>query len=65
MIRVNDESTDHRPGMTVAELLHAQGMDPAIVAVWMDDDLIARDRYDRTLIPDGADVQIVLLASGG
>ena len=65
MIRVNDESVDCKPGMTVADLLKMQGKEPAIAAVWMDDKLIARDRYESTPVPDGANVQIVLMASGG
>jgi len=65
MIRVNDANAVYEPGMTVADLLEAEGMDPAIAAVWMNDELVPRDRHQTTVIPDEASIQIVLLASGG
>lgn len=65
MIRVNDENTDCQAGMSVADLLKKQGMESAMVAVWMDDRIIPRSQYEETLIHGDASIQIVLIASGG
>jgi thiamine biosynthesis protein ThiS len=65
MICVNDEPADYEPGLTVARLLVRQGYAVAMVAVWINDDLVARGAYDRTPVPDQTDVRIVLMAPGG
>jgi len=65
MIRVNDESADHGFGMTVASLLRERGYEKAMVAVWIDDEIVRRDAYETTPVQDGADIKIVLMAAGG
>ena len=65
MIRVNDEQADHYSGMTVAALLRDRGYATAMVAVWIDGEMVPRGLYDTTPVPDGADVEIVLMAAGG
>ena len=65
MIRVNDEPADYHPGMTVAELLRERGYATAMVAVWIDDEIVPRGAYDTTVVRDGADIKIVLMAAGG
>ena len=65
MIRVNDEPADHRFGMTVAALLRERGYANAMVAVWIDDEIVPRNAYEATPVRDGADVKIVLMAAGG
>jgi len=65
MIRVNDEPADHYFGMTVATLLRDRGEAAAMVAVWIDDEMVPRAAYESTAVRDGADVKIVLMAAGG
>lgn len=65
MILVNDEPAGHVSGMTVAGLLRDRGYATAMVAVWIDDEIVPRDAYEATPVRDGADVKIVLMAAGG
>jgi thiamine biosynthesis protein ThiS len=65
MISVNDEPADHSFGMTVATLVRDRGYAAAMVAVWIDDEIVRRDAYETTPVQDGADVKIVLMAAGG
>ena len=65
MISVNDERVEHQPGLTVRRLLDDRGFGAAMVAVWIGDEMVARDRYDTTEVPDGSDVKIVLMIAGG
>jgi sulfur carrier protein len=65
MIRVNDEPADLSPDMTVAKLLLERGYATAMVAVWIDDEIVPRGAYDTTVVRDGTDIKIVLMAAGG
>jgi thiamine biosynthesis protein ThiS len=65
MIRVNDEQADHYFGMTVAALLRDRGYETVMAAVWINDEIVRRDAYEVTPVPDGSDVKIVLMAAGG
>ena len=54
------------PGsVTVSELLERLEIDPRIVAVEVSRVVVKRDRYSRTVIPDGAEVEIVTFVGGG
>jgi len=65
MITVNGESMKHRPGMTVRQLLVEKSFVFPLLVVRIDGELVARDAYDRTPVPDGAQVQVLHLMSGG
>jgi sulfur carrier protein len=65
VIRVNDEPADHYVGMTVASVLRDRGYATAMVAVWIDDEMVPRTAYETTPVHDGAVVEIVLMAAGG
>ena len=65
MIQVNDEPLDFEPGITVADVLKKRGFVSRMLAVWVDGDLVPRDGYEMTAIPDGASVTIVLMIAGG
>jgi len=65
MIRVNDEPADYDPGMTVAEVLRKCGYATAMVAVWIDDEIVPRGAHDTAIVRDGADIKIVLMVAGG
>ena len=65
MIRVNDQELDYEPGLTVRRLLEREGLASSMVALWIGDQMVRRAEYDATLVPDEADVKIVLMAAGG
>jgi len=65
MISVNDKPVEPEPDLTVRKLLDLGGYGAAMVAVWIDDDLVPRKEYCSRLVPDGSDVRIVLMIAGG
>ncbi|MGI5862822.1 MAG: sulfur carrier protein ThiS [Myxococcales bacterium] len=65
MITVNGESIEHRPGMTVRDVLKAKSFLFPLIVVKVDGELVGRDRYETHVVPDGADVQVIHLMSGG
>ena len=65
MILVNDEPVEHQFGMTVAALLRDRAYATAMVAVWIDGQIVPRNAYETTLVNDGVTVEIVLMAAGG
>ena len=65
MITVNGDPLEHAPGMTVRSLLKAKGFVFPLIIVRIDGELVAREAFDQTPVPDGADVQVLHLMSGG
>lgn len=65
MITVNGDPLQHTPGMTVRDLLKAKGFVFPLLIVKIDGELVSRDAFDQTKVPDGADVQVLHLMSGG
>lgn len=65
MITVNGEAMKHTAGMTVRDVLKARNFVFPLLVVRVNGTLVARDDFDRTPVPDGADVQVVHLMSGG
>ena len=65
MIQVNGEPLDHRPGMTVHDVLQARRFLFPLVIVRIDGRVIPRSEYATTEVPDGAVVEVVHLMSGG
>jgi thiamine biosynthesis protein ThiS len=65
MIRVNDDAVEWHEGMTVREALVARNYRFPLLIVTIGDRLVPRDAYDTTAVPDGADVRVVHLMSGG
>jgi sulfur carrier protein len=65
MITVNGQASKHRPGMTVRQLLEEKSFVFPLLVVRIDGELVARDAYDKTPVPDGAEVQVLHLMSGG
>lgn len=64
-IILNGDSHDLPGPVTVLELLEGLAIDPRIVAVEVDRIVVKRDRYSRTVIADGAEVEIVTFVGGG
>ena len=65
MVTVNGEPLDHRPGMTVQDILDARNYIFRMLAVSVDGQIVARKDYKTTRVPDGADVQVIHMISGG
>lgn len=65
MITVNTEPMAWREGMTIADILKLRNYIFRMIAVTVNGDLIKRGTYDKTVVPDGADVQVIHMISGG
>ena len=65
MIRVNDDPLDWHAGMTVADVLTARNFKFPMLIISIDGTFVAKADYRTTVIPDGADVKVVHLISGG
>jgi sulfur carrier protein len=65
MITVNGETMEWRDGMTVADILKIRNYIFRMIAVQVNGELVKRVAYDKTVVPDGADVQVIHMISGG
>jgi thiamine biosynthesis protein ThiS len=65
MITVNGEKVEWHDGMTVRALLQACKYVFPLLIVTIDDTLVQRRDYETTPVPDGANVRVVHLMSGG
>lgn len=65
MITVNGEAMDWRSGMTIADILKIRNYIFRMIAVQVDGELVPRRTYDKAVVPDGADVQVIHMISGG
>ncbi len=65
MIRVNGDPLAWREGMTVHDILAAKNYKFPLLIVTVDDAHVARPDYATTSVPDGAEVKVVHLMSGG
>ncbi len=64
-ILLNGDPHELPAPLTVLQLLDRLGIDPRIVAVEVDRVVVKRERYSGTVIPDGAEVEIVTFVGGG
>lgn len=65
MITVNGEPLDWQPGMTVADVLKIRNYIFRMLVVQVDGELVKRGTYDKAKIPDGANVEVIHMISGG
>jgi len=65
MITVNGDPLDHTPGMTVTDILRIKNFIFRMLVVQVNGKVIKRPDYAATTVPDGADVQVIHLISGG
>ncbi len=65
MITVNGEGLEWRQGMTIADILRARNYIFRMIAVQVNGELVKRMSYDKVVVPDGADVQVIHMMSGG
>jgi sulfur carrier protein len=64
-VRVNGETHQLTDGTTLADLVARFELSPKRIAVEVNKNLVPRDTYDRTVIKDGDNVEIVTLVGGG
>jgi sulfur carrier protein len=64
-VTVNGTEREVPDGATVTELLAALGVPPKGVAVAVDGVVVARTDHERTVVPDGADVEVLTAVQGG
>jgi sulfur carrier protein len=65
MITVNTDPLPWHSGMTVAEILKIRNFIFRMIAVQVNGELVRRGTYDTAVVPDGADVQVIHMISGG
>lgn len=65
MITVNGDPLDWTPGMTVRDVLRARNYKFPLLIIKVDEVLVPPKAYDDTPVPDGAEVSVLHLISGG
>lgn len=65
MIRVNGEESDWREGMTIADLLREVNGPGRCAVVRINTKYVSRPHFEKTVIPDGSDVFLLPMISGG
>jgi thiamine biosynthesis protein ThiS len=66
MIRVNERlDVAWQTGMTVRDLLRACKFTFPLINVTVNGALVKREEYDAFVLPDGADVRVIHLITGG
>jgi thiamine biosynthesis protein ThiS len=64
-VKVNGEPRTLDQPVTVLALLQQLEIDPRVVAVEHNRVVVKRARYDKTVIDEGAEVEIVAFVGGG
>jgi thiamine biosynthesis protein ThiS len=65
MIQVNGDPLAWTDGMTVRDVLTLKRYTFPMLVITVNDSVVERRAYDTTVIPDGANVRVVHLMSGG
>jgi len=65
MIRVGDQTFPWYEGMTIADLLRDIGETHPYPVVRINTRYVSRPNFDRTPIPDEADVYLIPMIAGG
>ena len=66
MVKVNGEfDLEWEEGMTVRRLLEKMKFTFPMLVVSINGQIVLRDDWDTTLVPDGADVKVLHMVAGG
>jgi thiamine biosynthesis protein ThiS len=65
MIRVGGKEHPWREGMTVADLLKELNDPYSYAVVRIDGRVISRPNFEKTAIPDGAEIFLIPMIAGG
>ena len=65
MIKVSGKEHAWRKGMTIADLLNDIEDDHPYAVVRIDSTYVSRPNFEKTIIPDGAEIFLVPMIAGG
>jgi sulfur carrier protein len=66
MITVNGDRLEWREGLTVQDILDEKKFTFRMIAVWINGEVVPnRDDYANTPVPDGGEVEVIHMISGG
>ena len=65
MITVNGKKVKWREGMTVTDLLEDLDDSYTYILVRINDKQVSRPNFDKTLIPDHAEILLIPMVAGG
>ncbi|MDR0616807.1 MAG: sulfur carrier protein ThiS [Synergistaceae bacterium] len=66
MIMVNGDEFEWREGLTVQDILDAKNFTFRMISVWINGEAVQnRADYASSLVPDGGEVEIIHMISGG
>lgn len=64
-IILNGEKESLDKAYTVSELLQKQGLNPAVVTISLNGNILTRDVFDNTTVKDGDSLDILMFMGGG
>ncbi|MCD4817577.1 MAG: sulfur carrier protein ThiS [Candidatus Cloacimonetes bacterium] len=64
-ITLNNNPFEWKEYLTITEILKIKNYTFRMLIVKINGTLIKKDMYDKTIVPNGADVKIIHLISGG
>jgi thiamine biosynthesis protein ThiS len=64
-LHVNGKDRDAPDGVSILTLLESSGIDPRIVAVERNGEIVQRDRWAETQLAEGDRLEIVRMVGGG
>jgi sulfur carrier protein len=65
MILVNHEEMNWEKGMTVQDVLDRRRYTFPMIVVKVNDEVVRKEAFTSYQVPDGADVRVIHLISGG
>ena len=65
MIKVADHTIDWREGMTISDLLIEINDPHPYAVVRINQSYVSRPNFDKTIIPDDAEVYLIPMIAGG
>jgi thiamine biosynthesis protein ThiS len=65
MIKVADHTVDWHAGMTISDLLIEINDPHPYAVVRIDQTYVSRPNFDKTIIPDNAEVYLIPMVAGG
>jgi thiamine biosynthesis protein ThiS len=65
MIKVADHTIDWREGMTISDLLIEINDPHPYAVVRINQSYVSRPNFDKTIIPDDAEVYLIPMVAGG
>lgn len=65
MLKVNGQLIEYKEGMTVTDVIRAMKFNFPLLIVKVNGVYVPRDEYSNRQVPDGSEVEIIHLISGG